>query len=187
MKSRRTLTAIVLSVVMALSLGALSACGPADEQVIREGMTEQLDAFKERDPNLMTQLKMKALREGGLTGLGINLDDYFNSVYDGFDYSIDEVTVDGSNATVVVTLVRKDLSDVEGTIEQINDEILADPGYEAMSQDEVKALFVEKYFAYLNGLEPVAEEPLTFELVKADNQWDMTDETKERLQQAALS
>lgn len=184
MKFGKSLTAIALGAVMALSLGALSACGPADEQVIREAMADQLDDFKELDPNLLTQLKMQTLRETGYTNIHVNLDDYFRSVYDGFDYSIDEVTVNGSNATMVITLVRKDLSGLEDASERISEEIIADPGYEAMGQDELEELFEEKFFEYLNGLEPVAEAPLTIDLVKTNNQWDMTEEAKERVQEA---
>ena len=95
MKPIKTIVAACLAAV-ALSVGALSlgACGPSAEEVVRQGVADELERLKTHDEALLDELAADSGVDQ-LATYGIDAKSFIAAYLDGFDYRIDEVKVDG--------------------------------------------------------------------------------------------
>lgn len=91
-------------------LCALSACGPSVENMIREDLAAQFDAVKAGGDDFVAAATESAGES--FTTLGVDPAAFVDAYLDGFDYTINEVTVDGSMATADVTVTCKSMNDV---------------------------------------------------------------------------
>ncbi|MCL1890925.1 MAG: hypothetical protein FWG00_02735 [Coriobacteriia bacterium] len=107
--ARKTALALMLALVMALSL-SLVGCGKSSEDVIRDGITEELEGLKTLNDDTVSQLLSDSA--GAFTQFGIEDKEFFEAWLQGFDYSVDDVIVDGDNAVAKVTLTAKQMSDI---------------------------------------------------------------------------
>ena len=107
MKPIKTVVAACLAAV-ALSVGALSlgACGPSAEEVVRQGVADELERLKTHDEALLDELAADSGVDQ-LATYGIDAKSFIAAYLDGFDYRIDEVKVDGDSATATVVLTCK--------------------------------------------------------------------------------
>lgn len=103
----RVLKALTCSItaVLALSVGlVLGACsGPSPEEVIREDLTANLDRVKELDDATVEEL-VSSMGTIGLETYGIEASDVVRSLLDGFDYTIDDITVDDEGTSAVASV-----------------------------------------------------------------------------------
>jgi hypothetical protein len=100
----------VLAMAVILALGAfavLSGCGKSDEEVIREGLTEDFGALKDPSSEAYAEISRQASEE--LTRQGIEIENFVDSWLEGYDFSISEIKVNGSDATAQVTITAKQL------------------------------------------------------------------------------
>ncbi|MDR2714811.1 MAG: hypothetical protein LBB42_04760 [Coriobacteriales bacterium] len=107
--ARKTALALMLALVMALSL-SLVGCGKSSEDVIRDGITEELEGLKTLNEKTISQLMSGSA--GAFSQFGIEDRDFFEAWLEGFDYSVDDVTVNGDNAVAKVTLTAKQMTDI---------------------------------------------------------------------------
>ncbi len=95
----------------ALCLVALAACGgPSVEDMIREDLTSQLDVIKAGGDEFVEEIEASAGDD--FASLGVDTAEFTKAYLDGFDYSIDEVTVEDDTATAKVTITCKSLTDI---------------------------------------------------------------------------
>lgn len=153
---------------------ALVACGSdnSDEAVIREGLTEELDSIKNYDTEEMEEV---------FSYLGLSLEDYGISVTEicdtwlnSFDYSIDDVTVDGEEATATVTISCIPLINA---MYAWSDNILSDSSIYSMDEEELHAYFGSSLVETISSYEVVTstvELPYVFigDGWWADEGWD---------------
>ncbi len=104
----------MLALTAALSatmLVGLTACGgESAEDVIRKGVTEELESIKNLDQAALDEIMAGAgAADAGLDEYGIDMEEFCRTWLEGFDYSVDNVTVDGENATATVTITCKSL------------------------------------------------------------------------------
>lgn len=104
----------MLALVAALAatmLAGLTACGgESAEDVIRKGVTEELEGIKNLDQAALDEIMAGAgAADAGLDEYGIDMEEFCRTWLEGFDYSVDNVTVDGDNATATVTITCKSL------------------------------------------------------------------------------
>ena len=123
-----------ITAVLALSVGlVLGACsGPSPEEAIREDLTANLDRVKELDDATVEEL-VGSMGTLGLETYGIEASDVVRSLLDGFDYTIDDITVDdeGTSAVASVSVTCKSASDFTERINQaatdLATELMNDP------------------------------------------------------------
>ncbi len=106
--------------------------------------------------------------------------EYANALLDGFDYSIEDVTVNGKEATATIVMTQKDIDETEA--ETIMEELANDPEFMAMSQDERKTAVSDRIFEYIESVEAAPQEPVTLEFVLNGNTWEPTEASATRLQ-----
>ena len=112
MKLTKSLAAICASAMLVVSVGALTGCNAneANEEVIRESMTKELDPYKNHDSSVISQIQSQ--NAVALATVGVDGKEYAEALLDGFDYSIEDVTVDGKNATATIVMTQKDRKSV---------------------------------------------------------------------------
>ena len=107
---KRKLWFVPLMLVVALCAGMLAACGPSVEDLIREDLTTQFDEIKANGEDFIAEIESSAGED--FATLGVDTGEFMTAYLDGFDYSIDDVTVEEDTATATVTVTCKSMSEV---------------------------------------------------------------------------
>lgn len=172
-----------ITAVLALSVGlVLGACsGPSPEEVIREDLTANLDRVKELDDATVEEL-VGSMGTIGLETYGIEASDVVRSLLDGFDYTIDDITVDdeGTSAVASVSVTCKSASDFTERINQaatdLATELMNDPsGLELLSDEEaLNARIGEVVMETLDEVE-LQQTSIEIDYSKTDDGWTASD------------
>lgn len=172
-----------ITAVLALSVGlVLGACsGPSPEEVIREDLTANLDRVKELDDATVEEL-VSSMGTIGLETYGIEASDVVRSLLDGFDYTIDDITVDdeGTSAVASVSVTCKSASDFTERINQaatdLAAELMNDPsGLELLSDEEaLNARIGEVVMETLDEVE-LQQTSIEIDYSKTDDGWTASD------------
>ena len=107
---RKTVLLVVAAILALAALTALSACGKSDEEVIRDGLAESFGALK--DTSSAEFKEISELTQGQFAAEGITIDNFMGMWLEGYDYTINEIKVNGSDATAQVTIMAKQLGPV---------------------------------------------------------------------------
>lgn len=179
MKISKLLVAMFATVLMAVTLvGATGCANSANENVIRTSLAEELDAYKNHDASVVSQIRMQNAAE--LAMLGIDGEKYANALLEGFDYSIEDVKVDGDNATVTLVLTQKYLDEDEA--EAVIGALADDPAFLSLSYSERQAAISDKIFEYIESVPAAPQDPVTLNLVLKDKVWDLAPESAATVQ-----
>lgn len=181
MKLRKMAAALAMSALMVCTLGAMAGCSNS-EQVIREGTVEFLDHYKNVDEVAVGEVD-DALPASQAEMLGIESEELAQAMLEGFDYTLDDVKVDGDNAEAVVTVTCKNLSNLTTEINDLQSEVRSDSSLVAgMGTDELFQWLGDKLMEYINNAPIETHEPITLDFRLNGNTWEMTQSS-----QAALS
>lgn len=172
-----------ITAVLALSVGlVLGACsGPSPEEAIREDLTANLDRVKELDDATVEEL-VGSMGTLGLETYGIEASDVVRSLLDGFDYTIDDITVDdeGMSAVASVSVTCKSASDFTERINQaatdLATELMNDPsGLELLSDEgALNARIGEVVMETLDEVE-LQQTSIEIDYSKTDDGWTASD------------
>ncbi len=172
-----------ITAVLALSVGlVLGACsGPSPEEAIREDLTANLDRVKELDDATVEEL-VGSMGTLGLETYGIEASDVVRSLLDGFDYTIDDITVDdeGTSAVASVSVTCKSASDFTERINQaatdLATELMNDPsGLELLSDENaLNARIGEVVMETLDEVE-LQQTSIEIDYSKTDDGWTASD------------
>lgn len=100
-----------LLALVAICFVALTACGgPSVEDLIREDLTTQFDEIKAGGDDFMEGIEQSAGED--FDTLGVEPRAFAESFLEGFDYQIDDITVDDDTATAKVSLTVKSMGDI---------------------------------------------------------------------------
>ena len=135
MNVRKALATITAAGLLAFTLCVAAGCQPPSEDVIRTTVEQKFNAYKSLDDAVLSEIAAKA-EQDGLNDLGISGQDYASAVLDGFDYSIDDITVNEQAATVSMTVVSKSKTDFYNKLNDAVSAFVANPGTEALSEGE---------------------------------------------------
>lgn len=174
MRKLKRIAAVVLAGALACSLLALAGCGEDSEEVIRAGVTEELDGLKALDDatldELMTGADASALTE--FATYGIDAREFVKAYLDGFDYSIEGIEVDEDCAYVDVTFTCKSFTDIMDALEDSVTAFVADPSVYDLTEDELNAKVGELLMGATTQTQVRTTEPFTLEYQKTDNVWE---------------
>ena len=135
MNVRKIIAAILASMVLAFTLCTACGCQPSSEDVIRDTVTQNFDAYKNLEDSVLSEIAAKA-EEDGMNDLGITGEEYAAAVLDGFDYHINDITVNEQAATVSMTIVSKSKTDFYNKLNDAVSSFVADPATEDLTSDE---------------------------------------------------
>ena len=171
---KRALAAIVACTLCAAAFVTLPSCGPDNEELIREAVTQKYDAYKNADDSVLSQL-VSSLENNGLTELGIDETEFATAVVDGFDYAIDSISVNGDSAVVTVTFAGKSYMDLLSSISDTTEALASDPEFAELSQEDRRAAAGKMVMDTFTELE-VRNETVNLDYQLTDNAWQEADE-----------
>ena len=103
--TKGALLALAVALAATMLTGLVACGGESAEDVIRKGVTEELESIKNLDQAALDEIMAGAgAANAGLEEYGIDMEEFCRTWLDGFDYSVDNVTVDGENATATATI-----------------------------------------------------------------------------------
>jgi hypothetical protein len=150
------LSSITLAIAMAI---ALTGCGPSDESVIRNGLTDEFNRIKDPGSDAWSGLS------GELSA------DTLAAWLEGFTFEIGEITIEGDSATVAVTITCKQLYPA---VQNVRTSLQEDASLASMTNDEIKEKANKLYLDELNAARPVTT-TVTIPCAKNDRTWIVTE------------
>lgn len=189
--------AVALVLAMLLAIGAafaIAGCSASDEQVIRDGITEQLDMFKNPTKENLAPLveKVDPAKLELFDNYGIDFYEFFEHAFGKFDYNVGDITVDGNTAVADVTVtsinvnsVIADVADKAKSDKKISAEIqkIAESGDQAKVMQYVIGLMYDA----MDATTDVVTTDMKIKLVKEGNVWDFDDESLAELTNSIYS
>ena len=171
MKPIKTVVAACLAAV-ALSVGALSlgACGPSAEEVVRQGVADELERLKTHDEALLDELAADSGVDQ-LATYGIDAKSFIAAYLDGFDYRIDEVKVDGDSATATVVLTCKKFDAFAQALTEATTALAEDGQTAELDADQINEKVGQLVLEALGSVEPTESNPVELPFTRTDNAW----------------
>ena len=169
-----TLVAAVLGLGLVLGLGACSN----DETEVLNAVTTALEAFKNPTKQSLEPYFDASGNDtlAKLATSGVDIYDVLGHLLAKYDYTIDEVTVNGDSATAKVTVENVDLQKVSQTLQ---DDISSDQGFlgELIAKGTqgdaagIYGLILDKLYAAIDNTTDLSTADATLQLTKADGTW----------------
>lgn len=170
----------VLAAVLGIGLLSLVGCGSSqqsDEELVRSSLSSELDSIKNLDEKFVNEIS-EAVDMSRLSLYGIDGMEFMRSYLEGFDYSIDSVTVDGETAQAQLTLTCKSYTGYQKALQAAVDNITANPDEIAgLSNDDINKKIGEIVIQSLDGVELKPTEPVTINYTKVDDTWEAASST----------
>lgn len=182
-KRTGALRAITTFVACVLALGlvvGLNGCGKKnDEELIRASVSEVMDLFKNpTKENLQGFINEDEMDLSTLEEYDIDIYEFLGHSFKHFDYTINDVTVDGDTASANLTLTNTDLgavvedvtNDITTNIDDYSDVLSGENG-----QKEFMKIFFNKIYEALDASEETVSTDATLRLNKVDGEWEVDD------------
>lgn len=174
--------AALVSAVLVFSLGMMAGCSSPQNQedLIRTSLESELDQLKSADADVMADL-VSSIEAGvgssnlaQLESMGLTSQSIVESMLDGFDYTIKDVTVNGDDAVAEVTVKAKNFSEFMTDLSDVVSELMSDPSQLAgMSEDQIMTTVGDKVKDVLANL-PLVDSTIDLEYEKEGNVWEPT-------------
>lgn len=181
--SKKLLAIVLAATMMCFGALVLSSCGKSDEEVVREGVARELDMVKNKDPEFMESITDAALASE-MDAYGIDANEFMTSYLEGFDYTIDDVTVDGSNATATVTITCKTLSDIYEQVLGSAEEAANSTDTSSLSEDEANQMVGQIMMDSVAQVQATIQAPVELTFTLNGNTWEPTAAAESALQTA---
>lgn len=177
MSFKKVLLACITTASLAFGGIALVGCGgQSDEDVIREGIATDLDAVKNLDEDFLAEI-VASTSSSDLEEVGIDATELMKAYFGGFDYTIEDVTVDGGGNTAVatVTITCKTYGDL---INSLTDAMMS-----VTDETEIAGAVMDA----VNNLAPTKSDPIELGCEKVNDSWQLTSEGETALASALLA
>lgn len=162
----KKLALIVLAAIMSCTmLFALAGCGKSDEVIIKEGLTTELDAFK--DPSSDMWKDITASEGPSLEQVGLEMQAVIGAWTEGFSYEIGTITITGDSAVAEVRITCKQLMPV---ISATADALMSDEANVGLTEEELYAKYADAIMNNLKAADPQTT-TVTIPCTKSGNNW----------------
>ena len=175
----RGILTLLVAIMMIAGACSLSGClgSQSDEDIIRAKLTSELDSIKNLDDSFVNEFS-ESINMSQLSVYGIDGVAFMKSYLDGFDYTLDSITVDGDRATAQITNTCKSYTGYQNALQSAVTAITANPDeIAALSSDEINQRIGEIVIGSLDGVELAVTEPVTITYTKVDGQWEPASST----------
>lgn len=187
----RKMVGLALAAVLAIGcLAAVPGCAaPTPEDAIRASLAQRLDGIKGLDEGFLGELQgdldVDRFSEYGIDGM-----EFMKGYFEGFDYTIDSITVDGDTATATVTLQCKSFSQYRDKLTAAAKELVGDrEKLASMSNDEVNAAYGALITQTLEDVEnaPTSSFTITYQLNPDNDTWEPVNAVEHEISSAILT
>ena len=172
-----------LALVGGLVLTGCSGANP--EEAIRADLTTNFDEIKNLDDAAIEELA-EEMGSTGLEDYGVDTADLITSMAEGFDYTIDSITVNDDAATASVTVTSKSMSELmdvdPDTMTADLLSAIASGEVDATDDDSVNAWTGEYMMNLVDAIEP-SEKSLELTYVNGDDGWALDESSNDAVEQ----
>ncbi len=183
---KKVAVTFLAAALLAVGAMALTGCGQNSEEVVRDGVAAELDKLKNLDDETL-QLLASESGASSLATYGIDAEEFVTSYLSGFDYRIDDVTVDGNNATATVVLTCKSFSEYTKGLEDATDAMTKDESVLSMSSDELNNKIGETVMNTIAEVPTAETDPIELTFTLEGNEWTPTSATEQAIATALFS
>jgi len=184
---KKMIAAFAATALLAFSAVAFVGCGgESDEDLIRGALTEELETIKTLDDATIAEMT-STMNASTFATYGIDPSEFMKTYLEGFDYSIDEVIVDGDTAKATVTLTCKSFSAYESILEANTNKAIETQDISSMNEAQINELVGNIMMDSLKEVQPVACKPFTIEYTNADGEWTPTAASEQAISTALLT
>lgn len=180
--------AVAVVTMLALSVGlgfALVACGGSsaanDEKLIKDELAKVLDAFKNPTAESLAPYTTDAdLKQ--LEAYGVDYVELFQHLFKHFDYTINDVKVDGDTAVAKLTVENADITKVMNDLSanMTSDEAFVNElmsAYSSGGEQAMYPLIFEKLYTAIDASTDIVKSDAELKLTKTNNQWDIDEDS----------
>lgn len=184
-----TLKTLVCTLCASLALVGglvLTGCsGTNPEEAIRQDITTNFDEIKNLDDAAMEEFA-EELGDTGLESYGIETTELLTSMLDGFDYSIESVTVDGDTAVAEVSVTAKSMGelmnmDADAMTEALMED-LTSGALDANDGDAISAWAGAYVMNLVDAIEP-SDKTVTLTYINGDDGWELDESSNSEIEQ----
>ncbi len=177
--------------VLALTLGmaTLSGCTQPqdDSEAIRQSLSSELDSIKNLDDTFVTEFS-ESINMSQLSMYGIDGVEFMKAYLNGFDYTIDNITVNGDTAEAQITLTCKSYTGYQKALEEAVTKITENPDELAgMSNEDINKKIGEIVTGSLDNVELKPTEPITITYTKVNDVWEPASSTSGDISAALMT
>jgi hypothetical protein len=174
----------LFALLVAGSCMLLAGCAENSEEAVRNAVTNELDEIKNFDAEEIEELANESTEFAALSAYGITATDAYEAIFSDFDYSIEDVKVDGDKATVGIKFTTKDLNKFQSALVSAAQQADADGSLEGLTQSEMNAKIGELVLNTIKDLPTTETKVIDFDVVKQGGSWQMANDSGEVLQEA---
>ena len=182
----KALTGMLCATLALVGGLVLTGCSGADpEEAVRADLTANFDQLKNLEGDALEEIA-DGMGNIGLEQYGLENIEVITAMLDGFDYTIDSVTVDGDTATAEVTVTSKSMSELMN----LDTDALTADLMEAVTSgeldpsddDAINAWAGEYMMGLVEQIEP-SEKTISLTYVNGDDGWTMDDSSASEVAQ----
>ena len=179
---------VITAICMAFGCLVLAGCSSPedDEAAIKEALTEQFDRLKNLDDATVDEIS-QAIGSDELSKLGIAPADFAKAYLDGFDYSVQDVKVDGDSATATVTVTCKSLKEFEASLEKVAADYIADSSNWEKSETQIYQEIGTKVMESLKSVPTATTSPVELRFTESNGEWSSDTSTESSITNAMLA
>ena len=168
---KKILTMVLAAALMCFGALALAGCQDNSEQVIRDGVSKELNQIKNLDDAYVKELASQQSFTQ-LQQYGVNSENFIKALFGGFDYSIKDISVKDNKATITMTITSKDFS----TFQKDLTNMVNSMDYTKFSSvDDALNFFGTECMKLIENMPVVESQPFTITCTKKDNTWVVDD------------
>ena len=170
MKIKTIAAACLTAALLMLGGSALAGCGPSNEELVRQAVTDELERVKAHDADLLAQLAAGPEAEA-LAAYGLDAQEFLASYLEGFDYRIDDVTVEEGTAQATVVLTCRSFDALDAGLTEAVQALAQGEGVANMGEEETNLLVGQAFVDALSSIEPSEKAPIVLEFEQKDKAW----------------
>ena len=172
---RRLMTSLLVAVLGLVIVVGATGCASSDEELIRATITKSMDLLKNpTEETLSPYLEDSQFDMSSLEKYGIDPYEFLSHCFAKFDYSVDEVRIDGKEATASLTLNNVDLVTAAQTaavgitsnLDEYN-ELLASEN----AEQEIMKVFMQSFYELVDSTEESVDSSAELTFTKDGDEW----------------
>ena len=171
--SFRRIMMIALCVALTMTMGLAGCSGASAEDAIESSLTAELDQVKSLDKEFVSTIAsymdVDRFKDYGVDGTA-----FITSYFDGFDYSIDAITVNDDTARAIVTLTCTSYSDFRSRLNSASSAMAQNAGdYVDMSREDLAKVYGTLLMDTLDEVNLAQTKPMTLTFKRDGDTWKM--------------
>lgn len=185
----RVLAGLVAALALCLGLAVLPGCGSQEDsaEIIRNSLSSELDSIKKLDETFVNEFS-ESINMSQLSMYGIDGVEFMKSYLEGFDYTIDDITVNGDTAEATITLTCKSYTGYKDALNAAVDDIIANSDELAgVSNDDINKRVGEIVISSLNNVALKPTQPITITYTKVNDTWEPASSTSGDISRALMT